>query len=172
LSKIVVLSVVSLAQCAVFIIIISTKYTNSEVDLEEPFQITLWMFLITIVSTLFGLTLSALSSNVEKVMGLIPIALIPQIMFSGIMVQFTTLYAKIPSFVLISRWAMTGICRIQEDIFSKLQSDNSVSSLDFMRSNLGYTYDNFKSPLFEGYILGIQCLFFFIVIYFIMKDKH
>lgn len=172
LSKIVVLSLVSLAQCAIFIGILSLKYTNSEVNLEAPFQITWWMFLITIVSTLFGLTLSALSSNVEKVMGLIPIALIPQIMFSGIMVKFSTLYAKIPSFILISRWAMTGICRVQDSIYSKFQTDKSDSSLDFMRSNLGYTYDYFDSTLFEGYILGIQTLFFFITIYFILKDKH
>jgi len=129
------------------------------------------MFLITVVASLFGLTLSAISKNVEKVMGLIPIALIPQIMLSGIMVPLTAVFVKIPSFILISRWAMTGICRVQNNIYNKM-TDENVSSIEFMRKNLGETYDLMSSFHFEGFVLTIQGLFYFILIYLTLDDRN
>jgi hypothetical protein len=155
----------------IFIAIIQWKFKNQEVELENPITVTLWMFYLTIVSTLFGLALSAISKNVEKVMGLIPIALIPQIMLSGIMVPLKLAFVKIPSFILISRWAMTGISRIQNNIYDKIP-DESVLSLEFMRKNLGETYDVLSSFHFEGFVLTIQGLFYFILIYLTLEERN
>jgi ABC-type multidrug transport system ATPase subunit len=170
ISKITVLSLIGLIQSVIFIAIIQWKFKNQEVELENPITVTLWMFYLTIVSTLFGLALSAISKNVEKVMGLIPIALIPQIMLSGIMVPLKLAFVKIPSFILISRWAMTGISRIQNNIYDKIH-DESVSSLEFMRKNLGETYDVMSSFHFEGFVLTIQGLFYFILIYLTLEER-
>jgi hypothetical protein len=171
ISKITVLSLIGLIQSVIFIAIIQWKFKNQEVELENPITVTLWMFYLTIISSLFGLSLSAISKNVEKVMGLIPIALIPQIMLSGIMVPLKLAFVKIPSFILISRWAMTGICRIQGDIFSKT-SNKSISSMEFMRKNLGETYDVMASFHFEGFVLIIQGLFYFILIYLTLDERN
>jgi hypothetical protein len=171
ISKITVLSLIGLIQCMIFIAIIQLRFKNQEVQLENPFSATLWMFYLTIVSSLFGLALSAISKNVEKVMGLIPIALIPQIMLSGIMVPLKLAVVKVPSFILISRWAMTGICRIQDNIHDKIR-DESASSLDFMRRNLGETYDLMSGFQFEGFVLAIQALFYFILIYLTLEERN
>ena len=171
ISKITVLALVGLIQSAIFIVIIAAKFENDTVSLEDPLSSTIWMFFITVVASLFGLTLSAVSKNVEKVMGLIPIALIPQIMLSGIMVPLTAVFVKIPSFILISRWAMTGICRVQNNIYNKM-SDESVSSIEFMRKNLGETYDLMSSFQFEGFVLTIQGLFYFILIYLTLDERN
>jgi hypothetical protein len=171
ISKITVLSLIGLIQSVIFIAIIQWKFKNQEVELENPITVTLWMFYLTIVSTLFGLALSAISKNVEKVMGLIPIALIPQIMLSGIMVPLKLAFVKIPSFILISRWAMTGISRIQNNIYDKIH-DESVLSLEFMRKNLGETYDVMSSFHFEGFVLTIQGLFYFILIYLTLEERN
>lgn len=171
ISKILVLSLVGLAQSAIFVTIISQNYKNTIVPMENPIQITIWMFGLIVVSSLFGLTLSAFSSSVEKVMGLIPIALIPQIMLSGIMVQMTAIYVKAPSFLIISRWAMTGISRIQTNVYSNIKQ-KSTSSLGLLKENLGETYNYFNNSTFEGYILVLQSFFFFILIYLILKDRH
>jgi hypothetical protein len=171
ISKILVLSLVGLAQSAIFVTIISQNYKNTIVPMENPIQITIWMFGLIVVSSLFGLTLSTFSSSVEKVMGLIPIALIPQIMLSGIMVQMTAIYVKAPSFLIISRWAMTGISRIQTNVYSNIKQ-KSTSSLGLLKENLGETYNYFNNSTFEGYILVLQSFFFFILIYLILKDRH
>jgi hypothetical protein len=155
----------------IFIAILQLRFKNQEVQLENPFSVTLWMFYLTIVSSLFGLALSAISKNVEKVMGLIPIALIPQIMLSGIMVPLKLAVVKVPSFMLISRWAMTGICRVQDNIHDKIR-DESASSLDFMRRNLGETYDLMSGFQFEGFVLTIQALFYFILIYLTLEERN
>jgi ABC-type multidrug transport system ATPase subunit len=171
ISKITVLSLIGLIQSVIFIAILQLRFKNQEVQLENPFSVTLWMFYLTIVSSLFGLALSAISKNVEKVMGLIPIALIPQIMLSGIMVPLKLAVVKVPSFMLISRWAMTGICRVQDNIHDKIR-DESASSLDFMRRNLGETYDLMSGFQFEGFVLTIQALFYFILIYLTLEERN
>jgi ABC-type multidrug transport system ATPase subunit len=171
ISKITVLSLIGLIQSLIFIAILQLRFKNQEVQLENPFSVTLWMFYLTIVSSLFGLALSAVSKNVEKVMGLIPIALIPQIMLSGIMVPLKLAVVKVPSFMLISRWAMTGICRVQDNIHDIIR-DESSSSLDFMRRNLGQTYDLMSGFQFEGFVLTIQALFYFILIYLTLEERN
>jgi energy-coupling factor transporter ATP-binding protein EcfA2 len=171
ISKITVLSLIGLIQSLIFIAILQSRFKHQEVQLENPFSVTLWMFYLTIVSSLFGLALSAVSKNVEKVMGLIPIALIPQIMLSGIMVPLKLAVVKVPSFMLISRWAMTGICRVQDNIHDIIR-DESSSSLDFMRRNLGQTYDLMSGFQFEGFVLTIQALFYFILIYLTLEERN
>lgn len=170
-SKMLVLSLIGFAQSAIFILILSEKYKNTTVPISDPITVIIWMFIITLVSNLFGLTLSVISSTTEKVMGLIPIALIPQIMFSGVMVKIIALYVKIPSFLLISRWAMTGLGRIQTGIYNKNES-KEVSTLEFLQTNMGETYNYFNGFQFELLILLIHCCFFFTLIYLFLRDKY
>ena len=167
-SKLIVLSSIGLVQSFIFIKIISDAYVNSYLPFTSPINIIFWMFGITIVSTLLGLAISALSSSAEKVMGIIPIVLIPQIMLSGILVKMSTLFIKTLSFLMISRWGMTGISRIQTEIVSHVES-RRINSLAFLRGNLGETYDFYVNNTFEVFILIIQGIIFFIFIYFILK---
>ena len=167
-SKLIVLSSIGLVQSFIFIKIISDAYVNSYLPFTSPINIIFWMFGITIVSTLLGLAISALSSSAEKVMGIIPIVLIPQIMLSGILVKMSTLFIKTLSFLMISRWGMTGISRIQTEIVSHVESPR-INSLAFLRGNLGATYDFYVNNTFEVFILIIQGIIFFIFIYFILK---
>ncbi|MBM3186630.1 MAG: ABC transporter permease, partial [Bacteroidetes bacterium] len=171
ISKIFVLSIIGFIQSAIFILILSEKYKSSAVPLENPTTLIFWMFIITVVSNLFGLTLSAISSTTEKVMGLIPIALIPQIMFSGVMVKMTAVFVKIPSFLMISRWSMTGITRLQTNVFDNILKKKAIS-LDILKENLGETYDQFNSIQFELYVLCLQFFFFFTLIYLILRDRY
>jgi ABC-type multidrug transport system ATPase subunit len=171
ISKIFVLSIIGFIQSAIFILILSEKYKSASVQLENPTTLILWMFLITVVSSLFGLALSAISATTEKVMGLIPIALIPQIMFSGVMVKMTAVFVKIPSFIVISRWSMTGISRLQTNVYDNL-TKSKVLSLDVLKENLGETYDQYNSIQLELYVLTLQVFFFFTLIYLILRDRY
>ena len=170
LSKIFVLSILGFAQSAIFVFILTENYKETVVPISNPISVIFWMFFITVISTLFGLTLSVISKTTEKVMGLIPIALIPQIMFSGVMVKIIAMYVKIPSFLLVSRWAMTGLSRVQTEIYSNVD-EKKHSTMEFLRTNLGETYDYFSSFEFEFFILLVQALFFFTLIYLFLRDK-
>ena len=170
-SKILVLSVLGFFQSFIFVYILFENYRSSVVSVENPLELISWMVFITIVSTLFGLTLSTVASSTEKVMGMIPIVLIPQIMFSGVMVKLIAIYVKLPSFLLISRWAMTGTSRIQTKIYDKFDFE-AISSLEYLRSNLGDTYDFISPVSLEFIVLVTQMCFFFSLIYLILKDKY
>jgi hypothetical protein len=129
------------------------------------------MAFVTLVATLFGLAISAIATSTEKVMSVIPIVLIPQILFSGVLVKLIAVYVKLPSFLLISRWAMTGVARIQGKIYDKFESE-PTSTLEFLRLNLGQTYEFMNPVTLEFVVLIAQASFFFALIYLFLRDKY
>lgn len=54
-----------------------------------------------------GLVISALASNADKAMSVVPLLLMPQIMLAGVMVAFPemNLPTRLASYLVVSRWA-------------------------------------------------------------------
>lgn len=103
-SKITVLTLFSLLQTTLFVAIISISFSGYDIkwnNIENSFLI---LSLISLTSTVFGLFLSTLMSNTEKVMAVVPITLIPQIMLSGLITKINVFAVEILSYFTISRW--------------------------------------------------------------------
>lgn len=115
LSKWLVLSLIALIQVLIFIGIVSLAFHNDK-NLGNYFQNSGYMFLIASASTLFGLLLSAFFSTTEKVLTVVPIALMPQIMLAGIVTLFKKLPVVIISYFTFGRWGTEGFMRIQKTL--------------------------------------------------------
>ena len=115
-SKITVLMLFSSLQSFLFVAILSLHFSGSSPELNNPVDTTIWMIFISLVATLMGLLLSATVSTAEKVMSLVPIALIPQIMLAGVITKISNTFIEFFSYISISRWATEGFNCIQKEI--------------------------------------------------------
>ena len=115
-SKITVLMMFSTIQSFLFVGILYLNFSGSTPEFNDPMDASLWMIFISLVATLMGLLLSATVSTAEKVMSLVPIALIPQIMLAGIIAKISNPLVEFLSYISISRWATEGFNVIQKDI--------------------------------------------------------
>jgi len=176
LSKITILSIVGFIQSIVFIAILHFNYQNHFVHISNDIEMIIWMSFTIIVSSLFGLMLSSFAKSSEKVMGYIPIALIPQIMISGIIVKISgKVLISYISFLTIARWSTTGLSRLQTEVEKTFFNPNGLSIVP-LRENLGDTFEstlNFSSnePTFEMYILCSHSILYFILIYLNLRDR-
>ena len=98
LSKITILSLISLVQSILFTFILYFHFQSSSIQkMNDPVNACLWMFYLSISATMLGLVLSASVNSSEKVMSIIPLALIPQIMLSGTVVPIKKIYVELLS---------------------------------------------------------------------------
>jgi hypothetical protein len=115
-SKITVLMLFSTIQSFLFITILYINFSGSSPELKNPIDAMIWMMFISLVATLMGLVLSATVSTAEKVMSLVPIALIPQIMLAGVITKISNTFIEFFSYISISRWATEGFNCIQKQV--------------------------------------------------------
>jgi ABC-type multidrug transport system ATPase subunit/pSer/pThr/pTyr-binding forkhead associated (FHA) protein len=83
LSKVVVLGAIAAIQCVLFLLILRSWFGLP----GDPGLLLLGMLLSSVVGILLGLTLSALASSADRAMTLLPILLIPQVLFTSPAVQ-------------------------------------------------------------------------------------
>jgi ABC-type multidrug transport system ATPase subunit len=120
LSKLAVLSLIAFIQVLIFVTIIYQNYKNyntgemPEIYLQS-FGTSVWfMFYISIAATAMGLLLSSLFDNTERVMTVVPIALMPQIMLAGVISKIEHIGVELLSFLTLGRWGTEGLARIQD----------------------------------------------------------
>jgi hypothetical protein len=97
------------------------------------------MSLIGISAILYGLFFSSITTTSEEVMSILPIALMPQIILSGLIQALHYVPTVLCSYFMIGRWGTEGLARIQ---------DMNSNANYFMKANMGkenftqYLYDN------------------------------
>jgi hypothetical protein len=120
LSKWLVLSAIALIQVVIFLSIIYLRFgMSSDSVLGNYGSNILFMFFIACAATLFGLSLSAFFSTTEKVLTVVPIALMPQIMLAGIVERLTSVKVDVISYFTLGRWGTEGLARLQKGPFKK-----------------------------------------------------
>jgi len=143
-SKITVLGAFATVQSLLFTVIISLFYsTNSETDVAwtNPGLTFTWMLFISIASSMMGLLLSAVVDSSEKVMTIIPIALIPQIMLAGVVAKVENGFVEILSYFTLSRWGTEGLSIIQKDVASETLSVTKIAGTgEFNKSIVPYEF--------------------------------
>ncbi len=114
-SKITILSLIALIQIILFVLILKFRFTGDEIKLVNIPHMIVFMFYLAFSATLLGLLLSVLFRNSQQVMSVIPIILIPQIIFAGVIANIDTKDKELLSYIMLSRWGTEGIARIQND---------------------------------------------------------
>ena len=116
-SKITILTIIAFFQVLIFVSIIDFAYDS------ESHQVSLWaywsnvgfMLFLSVSATIFGLLLSAVFSNTEKVMTFVPIALMPQIMLTGIIAPLDNNIKVFLSYFTLGRWGTEGFAQLQDE---------------------------------------------------------
>jgi len=117
-SKVIVLSTFAAVQSLLFTLIIYIRFNGEHPSWNDPLFSFNWMLLLSISATLMGLLLSAIVSSTEKVMTIVPIALIPQIMLAGVIAKINSSLVEVLSYFTLSRWGTEGFSSIQKTISS------------------------------------------------------
>lgn len=115
-SKIFVLGSFAALQSLLFTLIIYLRFKGTSPSWNDPFLSFCWMLTLSVAATMMGLLISALVNSTEKVMTLVPIALIPQIMLAGVVTKISSGIVELLSYLTLSRWGTEGFSDIQKDI--------------------------------------------------------
>lgn len=143
---------------------------HAKLPLADVFDTGAFLFFLSCVSVLLGLFLSSAFSTAEKVMSVIPIVLIPQIMFSGVIVKIPDRIIWL-SYLTVTRWGMQGISKIQTTLKFMTQEKNGQSAEMERKTSeiIGYSTD--FSLLQTALILSLIALIYYIMLYLMMKRK-
>ncbi|WP_372998032.1 FHA domain-containing protein [Lutispora sp.] len=109
MSKVVVLGTLCLIQSIMLTGIVFLFITFPDVCFTGNMllEVTFFTFLTAMAATSMGLLVSAMVTNSDRAMGLAPLLLIPQILFSGVLFKLEGV-TKIISYFAISRWSMAA----------------------------------------------------------------
>src|SRR5579885_2300692 len=111
-SKIAVLGVLCALQSLVLVVVVNAKTPFPDKGLILPsagVEIYVTMFLTSIAGLMLGLALSALAPNNDRATSFIPILLIPQVIFSGVIFALTNPGLQIAGGFFAERWAMAAM---------------------------------------------------------------
>jgi ABC-type multidrug transport system ATPase subunit len=194
-SKITVLGTFAAIQAFLFTIIITINFSKSDPTWDAPLLTFTWMLIVSISASIMGLFLSAVATTTEKVMTIVPIALIPQIMLAGIVAKITSPLVEIISYFTLSRWGNEGFCNAQENvlvempqIFPKVDPNSSENETVEMKYVTESSIDQLKKCFHKNYedtfgsewaysldldiiAIGTLTFLFFAGVYFALKKK-
>lgn len=109
-SKIVVLGIFCLLQSAVVVYFVNLKAPFQQgIFLPVLAEITITMMLAALAGLMIGLLISALAPNTDRALSLVPIVLIPQVIFSGAVFKLNTPILQAVGDLFAVRWAMAGM---------------------------------------------------------------
>lgn len=110
-SKIVVLGILCLLQSFVLVLFVNLKAPFQHSILLPAFlEIYISMALTSLAGLMLGLTISAIVPNNDRAMSFVPIALIPQVIFAGVVFSLDQpTFLQIPAAFFPARWAMAGM---------------------------------------------------------------
>ena len=141
LSKILVLSFFSILQIMAFVGIVYAFVGTEELAIINYWGYVGIMFYLSFSASLLGLLVSAMVSNTEKVMTVIPIVLIPQIMLAGVISPIPEeSVVEAVSYTMLSRWGTQGFAYVQDSIRSYMANPlcpdeliyTTVDAIEFM----------------------------------------
>ena len=165
ISKQIVLFFLSAIQTLIFLLIIKFVYA----DLNNFYLLYGILLLISICSIQFGLMLSSFTKTSEEVMSLLPIALMPQIILSGILQPLNSSLTMFLSYFTIGRWGTELLVRIQD-----LGQDDQL----FLETLRGFLYPEnisvFPSDSQEANLLAFGILFvgMFITVVAVIQSRN
>lgn len=109
-SKIVVLGLFCLLQSAILLLIVEIgEPLYNSILLPAVLETFITLALTSLAGLMFGLTISAVAPNNDRAVSFVPIALIPQVIFSGALIPIHDWGTQILAVIFPTRWAMAAL---------------------------------------------------------------
>jgi len=170
-SKIVVLGVLCLVQSAVLVLLVnSVAPFDHSTFLPTLVEIYITMALASLVGLMLGLTISSIAPNNDRAMSLVPIVLVPQIIFSGVTFPLNGTFLQILGAFFPVRWAMAGLGSTVGLHGDKLGAD-LFSYQGTLFSGISQT-DAIFHLFFVWFMLLLSIIVLGFAISFFLKRKH
>lgn len=139
LSKWTILMSISFLQLVIFLTLLKGWFGDDLVAIPETLG---FLMLLSSGSILFGLFLSSFFETTDEVMSFLPVALMPQIILSGVLSKLENSFTELLSYFTFGRWGTEGIARIQDAAMDEpvylIESDNpSVAAKSLYQSLYG-----------------------------------
>jgi ABC transport system ATP-binding/permease protein len=108
-SKIVILGILCLVQSAVLVLAVNwVAPIQQGILLPAPLEVYITMALTSLAGLMIGLTVSAIAPNNDRAVSLIPIILIPQVIFSGLLFNLDGPVLQAIGALFAVRWGMAA----------------------------------------------------------------
>jgi len=120
LSKILLLTFVAVFQILILLVMVwlRFKFHNTgkfpEIHLYDAWGTFVWLLALSVTSTMLGLLVSTFSNKVNTVLMWVPVILMPQVIFSGLVSKPDTTLKEAVSYGMVGRWGLEGLSRIQD----------------------------------------------------------
>ena len=109
-SKIVVLGLLCLFQSAILTLVVELgEPLRQGVFLPPVLETYITLSLTSLAGLMIGLTISAIAPNNDRAISLVPIILLPQVIFSGAIIPLKDWVTQILATVFPTRWAMAAL---------------------------------------------------------------
>lgn len=165
LSKLITITVLSLVQC-IALGLLTSIFLGFELHIFDYFL----LFIIILVGVSVGLLISAYSETNEQAMAIVPITIIPQVIFAGLIVptnmmgqssSIGSFFSNLISNLMPVRWGYQGL--LESRIYNYSIDNGLMLSLQDIFTSIG------MHSIF--WILIIQFLLFTILTYILLKNK-
>lgn len=110
-SKLIPNIILAAVQIGLFLAIVA-----GQLNLLNPFETYLALLLAAFTSIMMGLFVSALFDSSDKAMAVLPIVLIPQIVFSGVIAPLKSSMLEGIGYMMISRWSVNLVVNVQQTV--------------------------------------------------------
>jgi ABC-type multidrug transport system ATPase subunit len=110
MSKVVVLGILCLLQSAILVYLVNLKAPlHQGIFLPVQLEIYITLALASLAGLMLGLTISTIAPNTDRAMSFVPLVLIPQVIFSGMLFELSSPALQIIGAIFPMRWAMAGM---------------------------------------------------------------
>jgi hypothetical protein len=110
LSKIVILGTLCLIQSAILVLMVNSRAPLQQgIFLPPLVEIYITLALTSLAGLMLGLMVSALVSNSDRAMSLVPFILLPQLIFAGVVFALDSPFLQFLGAFFAARWAMAGM---------------------------------------------------------------
>jgi energy-coupling factor transporter ATP-binding protein EcfA2/ABC-type multidrug transport system permease subunit len=159
-SKIVILGALCLLQSLVLVVMVNLRAPfHQGVFLPVFLEVYITMALTALAGLMVGLAISAIAPNNDRAMSFIPIILIPQVIFSGIIFALNDLGTQLLGSIFAVRWSMSAL----------------GSSIGLHANKLGAENDplSYQGTLFSTYSQGeavahLLLMWFFLILMIVL----
>lgn len=143
LSKIAVLGLLCLLQSLILVVCVSVFDPFHHSILLPPFlEVYITIALTSLAGMMLGLLVSAVAPNADRAMSFVPLILLPQVVFSGIIFPLTSWYLQYPGMLFPIRWAMAALGSSVGLHSNILNKDQLFSGNDTFHGTLFSTYSH------------------------------
>jgi ABC-type multidrug transport system ATPase subunit len=183
-SKLVVLLMIAFVQMSIFLSVLWFAFQNSHVQLVNLPDYLLFTTLLSVSAILFGLLFSSALPDKSTVMTIIPLSLIPQIIFAGVVASIDNTLKLWGSYLWLGRWGTLGLAHIQDKISFPIKQlgqnqmvvmkDSAIRAITQLRMfPSDYKIEEHWSYSLESnvaFLIGM-CVATFIAIWYFLKRK-